>query len=243
MQTAWDHGKPLQPFSVVIPVFNEEAILVDNVRRLVDYLDQLHTPYEIIIGSNGSTDRTPELGRQLQRQYSDLKFFHLPEKGPGTAFGKAVSLALYDHIISVDMDLSVDLNFIRRANTLLGEYSVVVGSKRMGTQTRSAVRKVASNLFIFSAIMLLGLSYDDYSLAAKAYRKKVLLDCADRIGPGTFYVVEVLNYALKNEYMTAQIPARCHDDRKSRFNLVHEGVYRFGNLFKLWLSPRSHFHH
>jgi glycosyltransferase involved in cell wall biosynthesis len=227
----------------VIPVFNEEAILVDNVRRLVDYLDQLHTPYEIIIGSNGSTDRTPELGRQLQQAYPDLKFFHVQEKGPGTAFGKAVSLALYDHIISVDMDLSVDLNFIRRANELLGEYSVVVGSKRMGTQKRSAVRKLASNLFVLSAIMLLGLSFDDYSLAAKAYRKKVLLDCADRIGSGTFYVVEVLNYALKNEYMTAQIPARCHDERTSRFNLLHEGVYRFGHLFRLWLSPRSHVHH
>jgi glycosyltransferase involved in cell wall biosynthesis len=243
MASRWDHAGAANPFSVVIPVYNEEVILVDNVRRLVAYLDQLHTPYEIIIGSNGSSDRTPELGRGLQKEYPDVKFFHLQEKGPGAAFGKAVSLALYDHIISVDMDLSVDLNFIRRANELLDEYSVVVGSKRMGTQDRSAVRKLASNLFIFSAIMLLGLSYDDYSLAAKAYRKKVLLDCADRIGSGTFYVVEILNYALKNEYMTAQIPARCHDDRKSRFNLLHEGVYRFGNLFKLWLFPRSRFHH
>lgn len=243
MTRRWDREPAASPFTVVIPVYNEEAILVENVQRLVEYLDRLQTPYEIIIGSNGSTDRTPELGRDLQRQYPDLKFFHLQEKGPGAAFGKAVSLAMHDHIISVDMDLSVDLNFIWRANTLLDEYAVVVGSKRMGTQRRSAVRKLASNLFIFSAMVLLGLSYDDYSLAAKAYRKKVLLDCSDRIGPGTFYVVEVLNYALKNEYMTAQIPARCQDERKSRFNLVHEGVYRFGHLFKLWLSPRSHFHH
>jgi glycosyltransferase involved in cell wall biosynthesis len=235
MSRRYDDGGS-HPFSVVIPVYNEQDIIVDNTQRLIDYLDHLDTPYEIIIGSNGSTDRTPELGRQLATRYRDVKFFHLSEKGPGAAFGKAISMTLYDHIVSVDMDLSVDLGFIRRANTLLGEYAVVVGSKRMGTQTRSAVRKVASNAFILSAIVLLGLSYDDYSLAAKAYRKKVLLDCVDRIDRGTFYVVEVLNYAIRHEYPTVQIPAPCRDERKSRFNLFHEGVYRFGHLFKLWLT-------
>ncbi len=224
------------PFTIFIPVYNEEEIIVKNTEQLVEYLNQFHIPYELIIGSNGSTDRTVELGEALQKRFSHLKFFHIHQRGPGVAFKRGISMATYEHIISVDMDLSVDLNFIKMANFLLSEYDLVVGSKRMGSQKRSVMRKLASASFIFCAMILLGLSFDDYSLAAKGYKKKVLGGCLDRIGSGTFYVVEVLYYATQNNYNTVQIPAPCQDERKSRFNLVHEGLYRFGSLFKLWLS-------
>jgi glycosyltransferase involved in cell wall biosynthesis len=226
----------LQPFTIFIPVYNEEEIIVKNTEKLVQYLDLLKTPYEIVIGSNGSTDRTIELGEGLQRRFPNVKFFHTPEKGPGTAFKKGISVASYEHVISVDMDLSVDLNFIKMANSLLGDFDLVVGSKRMGSQKRSLLRKLASASFVFCSMILLGLSFDDYSIAAKAYQKKVLQGCLDKIGSGTFYVIEVIYYASKNNYHTVQIPAPCHDERKSKFNLIHEGFYRFGNLFKLWLS-------
>lgn len=226
----------MNPFSVFIPVYNEEELIVKNTEKLVGYLNTLKTPYEVIIGSNGSTDRTIELGEDIQRKYDNVKFFHINEKAPGTAFKRGISMASYENIISADMDLSVDLNFIKRANALLTDYDLVVGSKRMGAQQRSFLRKVASASFVFSSMVLLGLSFDDYSLAAKAYRKKVLKECIDRIEGGTFYVVEVLYYASNNNYTTVQIPAPCHDNRKSRFNLLKEGVYRFGNLFRLWLS-------
>jgi hypothetical protein len=35
-----------------------------------------------------------------------------------------------------------------------------------------------------------------------------------------------------------EIPVKCVDYRKSRFNLAAEAIYRFGMLFKLALSPR-----
>ena len=46
------------PFTVGIPVFNEEAILVSNTERLLHFLDGLGRDYEVIIGSNGSNDST-----------------------------------------------------------------------------------------------------------------------------------------------------------------------------------------
>lgn len=223
-----------QPFTIFIPVYNEEEIIAPNTERLTEYLDHFNTRYEIIIGSNGSTDRTVELGQALQKKFPNVRFFHVQTKGPGAVFKKGIAMAAYENIISVDMDLTVDLNFIKMANALLSEYDLVVGSKRMGSQKRSFFRKLASASFIFCCMILLGLSFDDYSLAAKGYKKKVLQGCLDRIGNGTFYVVEVLYYATRNNFNTVQIPAPCHDERKSKFNLLHEGLYRFGNLFRLW---------
>jgi glycosyltransferase involved in cell wall biosynthesis len=226
----------MNPYSVFIPVFNEEKLIIQNTEKLMEYLNSLNTSYEIIIGSNGSTDRTPVLGRELETKYSNVRFFHINEKGPGSALKKAIPIVSHENIISVDMDLTVDLNFIRMSNALLTDYDLVVGSKRMGAQKRSFLRKIASASFIFCAMIFLGLSFDDYSLAAKAYKKKVLEKCIDKIEGGTFYVIEVLYYASKNNYTTVQIPAPCDDRRKSKFNLLNEGFYRFGKLFKLWLT-------
>ncbi|HEX9757601.1 MAG TPA: glycosyltransferase family 2 protein [Nitrospiria bacterium] len=227
----------MDPYTVFIPVYNEEEILEKNTQKLMNFLEKLDTPYEIILGSNGSSDRTPEIGLMLQEKFPQVKFFHIEDKGPGSALKKGITLSSYHNIISVDMDLSVDLNFIKMANKLLSDFDLVVGSKRMGAQKRSLLRKVASASFIFCAMILLGLSFDDYSLAAKAYKKKILEGCIDRIEGGTFYVIEVLNFAVRHNFSTVQIPAPCDDQRRSKFNLLNEGFYRFGKLFRLWLNP------
>jgi len=227
----------MDPYTVFIPVYNEEEILEKNTQKLMNFLEKLDTPYEIILGSNGSSDRTPEIGLMLQEKFPQVKFFHIEDKGPGSALKKGITLSSYHNIISVDMDLSVDLNFIKMANKLLSDFDLVVGSKRMGAQKRSLLRKVASASFIFCAMILLGLSFDDYSLDAKAYKKKILEGCIDRIEGGTFYVIEVLNFAVRHNFSTVQIPAPCDDQRRSKFNLLNEGFYRFGKLFRLWLNP------
>lgn len=224
----------MDAFTVFIPVYNEELIMEQNVKLLREYLDSLQTPYEIVIGSNGSTDKTVEIGERLQQAYPNLKFVHTAERGVGNALRKAIPMMTHEHVISADMDLSVDLNFIKQSAKLLSDYDIVVGSKRMGSQERSMLRKVASASFIFCSMLLLRLSFDDYSLAAKAYKKKILLECADKIDPGTFYVIEILYHAGRRGYSAALIPAPCHDTRVSKFNLWNEGVYRFAKLFRLW---------
>ena len=226
----------MNPFSVFIPVYNEEDIIVGNTERMIGYLDSLNTPYEIIIVSNGSTDKTAELGEELRAEYGKVKFAHLSGRETGGALGKGLSLASYDHIITVDMDLSVGMEFIGTANSLLSQgFDIVIGSKRIGSQKRSLLRKTASTVFIVSAMLLLGLSFDDYSIGAKAYTKRTLEECRGKLKGGTFYVVEVLYAAHKRNYKTVEIPVACRDNRKSKFNLLHEGVYRFGNLFLLWI--------
>lgn len=227
----------MKPFSVFLPVYNEEEIIVANTERLTAYLDALGAPYEIVIVSNGSTDKTVEIGEGLQKKFDNVRFSHIDGRAPGSALREGISMMRYEHIIAMDMDLSVDLEFIKMANRLLSEdYDLVVGSKRMGNQQRSLIRKAASTAFIISAIILLGQSFDDYSIGAKAYKKNLLMRLASMVHGGTFYVVEVLYYAGRCNNKIVQIPVNCYDNRKSRFNLLHEGIYRFFNLYKLWFT-------
>jgi len=218
-----------------MPVLNEEAILVPNTARLLHYLDSLGREYEVIIGSNGSTDSTTTLGVDLSRRFPHVMFFHLPEKGVGLAFKEFVRRARYPFMVSVDMDLSVDLGFVATAVELLETHDIVVGSKQMGNQKRSLFRRFGSDSFLFTTRLLLGLKYDDYSLAAKAFRVDVLRRFIDRVNKGSSYVLEICYVTKRAGGRITQVPVTCEDWRHSRFNLWHEAVYKYSHLVRLWL--------
>lgn len=225
----------MKPFTIIIPVYNEEQIIVQNTEKLIKFLDKFRVKYEIIIGSNGSTDRTVALGEKLSHWFRQVTFFHIKQRGVGHVFKRAVQQAKYDHLISVDMDLSTDLDFIPRANKLLETNTIVVGSKKMGQQKRSWLRLLPSSVFIFLCKTLLHLEFQDYSMAGKAYDRKFIKNHLDRVDEGTSYVIDLIFFARKYERNMVEIPVKCVDNRKSKFNIVNEIFYRFGNLINLWL--------
>jgi len=234
--------KKTDGLTVFIPVYNEESLIEPNIERLVRFLSDLDIPYEILVGSNGSDDGTVTILAELAACLPELRWFHLPDKGVGAAFREAVSRAVFDRIVTVDMDLSIDLNFIKKGYALLEDHDMVVGSKLTGKQHRSWMRCTASNLFIQIAKWLLNMDFHDYSIAAKAYRKEMVSNYLNRIDKHTFYVVSIVCHAVRDGYRLKEIPVTCIDLRESRFNLIHEGFYKFGNLFRLCLTEYRHPH-
>ena len=231
--------------TVLIPVIDEQDIIEANTLRLLDYLRNFGQVFEIIIVSNGSTDSTSEIGRRLDRTIEEVRFFEIPARGVGRAFSQGVDKALYDQIISLDMDLSIELDFIPRALVLLSEYQIVVGSKKMGSQNRSFWRMAGSTAFILTARLLVGLPYKDYSIAAKGYHREMILKYLDRIDDGTSYVMDIIYHAQKDGKAAVEIPVFCEDYRPSKFNLLDEARYRFRNVFLLWWryhirKPKNH---
>ncbi len=226
--------------SIVIPVLNEEEIIIDNTRKLISFLKKLGVEHEIIIVNNGSTDSTQEKGKFLEKKYTPIvKFISIKKKGAvGWAFREAVINSKYDKIVSLDMDLSVDLNFIPKCLELLNDYNIVVGSKKVGSQRRPLYRRFASTVFIFMTKILLDLSFSDYSMAAKGYRKKNIIEDVKKVDKGSSYVIELIYFTKKRDLKIKQIPVYCRDTRKSKFNFIDEVFYRFRSLLTFWFLER-----
>ena len=229
------HGPPA--LSLVIPVYNEQDTLIPNLRKLLFFFQDRGIDAEIIIGSNGSTDATVEMGRLIESIWPGrIGFFHLSSRGAvGKVFRIAAGLASAPLIISMDMDLSVDLEFIASALDLLRTADVVVGSKKSGAQSRSAVRLLGSKLFILCAGVLLRLPYDDYSIGAKAYRVSSVQPLLPGMSEDTNYVLDLLCRARQAELRIEVLPIACSDWRTSRFRLFREALTRFLHLFRLWM--------
>ena len=52
--------------TIVLPVYNEEAILKENTLKVFDFCKKnIKENWRIVISDNGSTDDTPNIARQL----------------------------------------------------------------------------------------------------------------------------------------------------------------------------------
>ena len=220
--------------TVALPVYNEEGLLAANVGRLVSHLDGLGVPWQILLGSNGSTDTTVALAERLHRADSRIDVFHLPQRGVGLAFREFIGRAEYPVLVSMDMDLAVDLTFVEQALTLSQSHDIVVGSKQLATQRRSLFRKAGSDFLLLCTRVLTGLPYADYSIGAKAYRLDFLRAMGEPIDHGSSYVLDLCFAAHRAGRPVARVPVSCEDHRASKFNLAHEAVYKFRRLFQLW---------
>jgi glycosyltransferase involved in cell wall biosynthesis len=225
-------------FSVAIPVFNEAEILRQNVLKLSQFLETLGS-YEILIGSNGSTDATVEICEQLARENPRIRYFAIDEKKVGLVFQRFLQEARSDALVSVDMDLSIDLDFISRSLRLLEQHDLVIGSKKLGVENRSLLRRFGSDLYIWTVRALYRMDSHDYSLAAKAYRVSFFRPFAAQLSDHTNYVVDCVYLAKQHHGRSTEIPVACDDHRPSRFNLRREAWEKYSYLFKLRQRHRT----
>ncbi|MCE5336387.1 MAG: glycosyltransferase family 2 protein [Desulfobacteraceae bacterium] len=227
--------------SILIPLYNEQDILVPNVCTLLRFLSARGLDAQVLLGSNGSTDATTHLGAMLQETLPrTVAFFHIRERGEvGRIFKLAIPRAASPFLICMDADLSVDLDFIPKTLKLLDQSDIVVGSKQSGSQSRSGLRRLASTLFIRCAQAVLGLPYDDYSIGAKGYRIDAVTALLPVLADDTNYVLDLLKGAKGNGLRISVLPTACADWRRSRFRLFREGLVRFRYLAGLWVRERK----
>ncbi|MCB0338301.1 MAG: glycosyltransferase family 2 protein [Bdellovibrionales bacterium] len=220
--------------SILIPVYNEQDILCESVEKLISYLDSRNFDYEILILNNGSTDRTLEIAQALANSKPHVRAFSLPKRDVGGAFVKGVREARGEIVVTQDADLSSDLVFIDYSHDLLQYADALVGSKTMGSQRRSLVRVLGSQLYILLVQLFFKMTISDYSMGAKAFRKDSITAHLDGLDPWTGYIFELCLRLHRSGAKVIQIGIDCNDLRPSHFNLLHEGVYRYWHLFKCW---------
>lgn len=230
----------MKPFTIIVPVYNEQEILEDNIEKLINYSEGLRVPCEIIIACNGATDSSFDIGERLHKTHPQVVALNLSKKGVGRAFKAGIQKASYGNIIFIDADLSVDLSFIKSANEQLDKFTVVLGTKINGLQNRSLFRKMGSFVFYLSVLILMGLKYIDYAPGAKAFRKDFLLSNFQYIDDYTSFVLNLVFVAHTKGLPITELSIICNDQRKSRFNLWKEAISKYNGLFSLKLKQLLH---
>ena len=88
--------------SVIMPVYNGEKTIRQAIRSVL--YNQGDVKIEMIVVDDGSTDRTPEILRELQAEMSNLHVARQRNMGPGAARNAALKQAKGEFVTFLDAD-------------------------------------------------------------------------------------------------------------------------------------------
>ena len=92
--------------SVVVPIFDEEAVLPLLVARLRPVAEAWGVPYEILCVDDGSTDATPVLLQRLRREWPQVRVVRLrANAGHQAAISAGLARARGQWVVTIDADL------------------------------------------------------------------------------------------------------------------------------------------
>ena len=92
--------------SVVVPMFNEEAVLPLLVERLRPVADAWGVTYEVLCVDDGSTDATPVLLQRLRREWPQVRVVRLrANAGHQAAISAGLARARGEWVATIDADL------------------------------------------------------------------------------------------------------------------------------------------
>jgi peptidoglycan-N-acetylglucosamine deacetylase len=95
--------KPL--VSVLIPAYNEEAVIVETVRSA---LASTYPSLEVIVIDDGSKDQTAERVRSAFRDDARVRLLSQPNRGKPSALNHGLATADGEIVVSIDADTIVD---------------------------------------------------------------------------------------------------------------------------------------
>jgi len=224
--------------SIILPAYNEAKRLRDSVEKIVEYLKENVSEFEIIIAEDGSKDGTDRIARELAERYEFIRHLHSKERlGRGKALNNAIRNAKYEFVLYMDVDLSTDLKHIGDVLKALNEgYDIAIGSRllRESDAARPLYRDIPSRIYNFLVRSLLGSKIRDHQCGFKAFRKSKIIELLDEIKDNHwFWDTEILVLAQRKGLKIAEIPVKWRHGGKSKVNLTRDSIYMFKNIIRL----------
>ena len=222
--------------SAVIPVYNEEGILVSSVLSLREKLAGLKLSFEILLAENGSTDRTVEFCRELHAKYPEVQHFSIGQPNYGKALKEGILRARGTVVVCDEIDLG-DIDFYERAldRILNGDAAMVVGSKVLAgaEDTRPFVRHAATAAYNTLLLVLFHFHGTD-THGMKAFRRDLLVGTAGRcVVDKDVFASELVMRAELERHPVVEIPVRVVEMRAPSINLFRRVPNVLRNLAHL----------
>ena len=233
----------MKKLSIIIPVRNEEDVVEETIRKLVDTLLKYNIPYEIIAVNDYSSDKTKLILLHLASQNNNIKVIDNYLK-PGFGYALRVGLEAYsgDYVVIYMGDDSDDPEDVIKYYKKLEEgYDCVFGSRFIkGAKVKDYpfVKLIFNRLGNWAIKILFGIKYNDTSNAFKAYRKEVIESIKPLVSNYFNITCEIPLKAIVRGYKYAVVPINWYGRKSgvSKFKLKElQRKYLFSILY-VWLE-------
>jgi dolichol-phosphate mannosyltransferase len=166
--------------SIVIPAYNEEAVIEKTVTAFHNELEKAKIPHEILVINDNSKDKTEKILKSLEKNIKELRHINnIPPNGFGFAARRGLENFKGDCVALVMADMSdrpVDLVAYYR-KMVEGNYDAVFGSRfiKGGKTVGYPKNKIFLNRFTNNVIrFLFRIRYNDTTNAFKLYKRETM---------------------------------------------------------------------
>lgn len=154
--------------SIIAPVYNEENVIVDVVKRWEEIINENSIDAEIVLNNDGSTDGTAEILDKLQKEFANLRVISSDKNnGYGKALATAVKHSKGEYILTIDSDGQFELaDYLTLYNKLINEkLDIVTGYRK--SKRDSFLKIIADRILNFIIRILFGIHLRDTNCALK----------------------------------------------------------------------------
>ncbi len=236
-------GKQL--ISVIIPGYNEEAVVANTISSVEGIMKQIGSPFEILVVDDGSKDATRQILEGLVRgkKHQNLRFVTYAD-GPSRRENLAKSFRLLrgGYVLLLDMDLSLDVLHLKDMVHWLNDgYDMVIMNRY---HPESRIRRNLRRYFIskiYNAIirLLFHTGFKDNICGFKAFRRSVIMQLVEDAGidksgrRSVFWDTQLIIFAKRRHFKIKEMPVRWAEGEKSALRFSRE-IWMFLYMLKFW---------
>ena len=231
--------------SIIIPAYNEEALIVNTLESLRSYMVARTEHYEIVVVDDGSHDKTVDFIQEWQKNSgTDLQLLvNQKNMGKGFSIRRGVMESRGQYVIFIDADLPYELHAIDDfLKALKNGYDLAVGSRVLpGSEVRGvpAYRYIAGQIFSLMVQAVLFSGLPDTQCGFKSFTSAASREIFRRTSIDGFgFDVEMLFVARKLKFAIQPVAVHMIEHRqRSRVRLVNDSLKMFSNLFMIrWMD-------
>ena len=225
--------------SLVIPVYNEEKIIAETIRTVLEYMPNDFADYEVIFVNDGSSDGTLEIAEGLSGGKMKVISYET-NKGKGGAVKTGMLEADGDFIFFTDCDLAYGLDAIKEGYELFKKNAsadVVIGSRKIhkdGYAGYGFIRKFMSVVFLSILKIYGGIKQSDSQNGMKGFKKeaarKIFSLCEAN---GWIFDFEALLIAQKLKLKIEEIPITVINHGESKIDPMKDSIKMLREIPKI----------
>jgi dolichyl-phosphate beta-glucosyltransferase len=232
--------------SVVVPAYDEEVRLLPTLERLHEYYEGQGYPYDVIVVSDGSRDRTNQITEDFAKSYPKFRLLaYTPNRGKGYAVRTGMLEAQGDLILFCDADMATPQEETEKllARMNLGA-DIAIGSRPLKESKLEKHQPFLREMFGRAANKLIQVlavkGIQDTQCGFKMFTKKSAHDVFARCKlTGFSFDFEALMIARDLGYKIDEVPIRWFHQEGSKVVFWRDYPRAFRDLIGLRVKGRK----
>lgn len=225
--------------SLVVPAYNEGALIADSVRRIDDFLNGMGVEYEIVVGDDGSTDDTAGKVRDLE--LDTVRLVSRAHRGKGAILTAALLATRGELAGFIDADLEIDVRYVPEFVAALEDgFDVAIASKTVDpalNRDRKMSRRVTTVVYNLLVRALFRSPLSDHQAGLKLFRGSLLRSLLPGVvNEGWLWDTEVLMSCLRAGRSVKEIPVRVVRRREGHVSVVSTSWMMLRDMGRLYRS-------